>query len=255
MNKFNLLISFSVSLLLPFFALGAEPKQPEMYTYATYFSCDVVQEKAVDELVKSTYAPVYDAAVKDGTIAGWGWLAHHTGGEWRRILYHAAPSVDGLFAAQKKMGKKLDAVLGVNPDAMAKGCKTHVDNIWQFVAGSGSAAKSLPRGKAALSVYMECSFEGEENADEIFKTHFSPIYNAQIGKGKLTSWGWLSHVIGGKYRRLETLSAENYSDLLKARESILDSLYQDGKNKHAAEFSKICTSHVDYLWDIQLETP
>jgi hypothetical protein len=33
--------------------------------------------------------------VEDGAITGWGWLAHHTGGTWRRIRYHNATSLDG----------------------------------------------------------------------------------------------------------------------------------------------------------------
>ncbi len=60
-------------------------------------------------------------------------------------------------------------------------------------------------------------------------------------------------VIGGKYRRLQTATAENYSDLLKAQKNILDKLYAK-ENKHSTEFDKICTSHQDYLWDINNET-
>mgnify|MGYP000720855998 CR=1 FL=1 len=255
MKQFKILLSFAVSLLLPFAASAEEKKATEMYSYATYFQCDVAQEQAVDDLVKSKYAAVYDAAVKDGTIAGWGWLAHHTGGKWRRILYHSAPSVQGLFDAQDTMGKKLDAALGKAPDAIANGCKTHDDYIWQFVAGSNSDAISARRGKASMSVYMVCDFNKEERADEIVKTNFAPVYDSFVGKGKLTSWGWLSHVVGGKYRKLATMSAESYEDLLKARAGILNKLFYDGDKKIGEEFSSICGSHQDYLWDIKIESP
>jgi hypothetical protein len=249
MKLFRALSGVTV-LLLSLSAISAEEKKTEMYVYATYFNCDPNLEDAVDEQVNKTYRPIYNNAAKNSTIANWGWLKHHTGGQWRRILYHSAPSVSALFSAQEQMNKEFDRAFGKNPDALGKGCKSHDDYIWQYVTGSRASLTSSPRGKASMSVYMECSFMGEDRADEIFKKHFAPIYNAQVGKGKLVSWGWMSHVIGGKYRRLETLSANNYEDLLKAKNSILDTLYYKGSNKYAEEFTKICTSHQDYLWDI-----
>jgi len=247
---------FSVVTILLFSlsALSAEEKKSEMYVYASYFNCDPNLEDAVDEEVNKTYTAIYNEAVKDGIIANWGWLKHHTGGQWRRLLYHSAPSIIALFSAQEQMSKKFDAVFANKTDDLTQGCKTHDDYVWQYVTGSRPSLTGMPRGKASMSVYMECSFMGEDNADKIFKKYFAPIYNAQVGKGKLTSWGWMSHVIGGKYRRLETLTANNYEDLLKAKESIINTLYYNGTNKHADEFSKICTSHQDYLWDIKSET-
>lgn len=255
MKPFKILISFIVSLILSFSAVAEKEKSQKMYSYATYFYCDVGQEDAADELVKTSYAPVYDAGVKNGSIKGWGWLAHHTGGQWRRILYHTAPTIQGLFDAQKSMGKKLDQVLGKEPDALAKGCKSHDDYIWEYVAGNRSVTEVMARGKASMSVYMVCDFNKEERADEIVKTSFAPVYDSFIGKGKLTSWGWLSHVVGGEYRKLATMSAENFADLLTARAAILEQLFYKGDKKISEEFSNICGSHQDYLWDIKIESP
>jgi hypothetical protein len=253
MNPFKEIPKLIAVLLLPFSVFCAAEEESEMYVYSTYFKCEPEQESAVDELVQRAYVPIYNDSVKNGTIANWGWLKHHTGGEWRRVLYHSAPSVDALFTAQDIMNKKFEAALGKSTDALGRGCKSHEDYVWQYVTGSRPSLVGGTRGKASLSVYMECSFSREEKADEIFKEHFAPVFNAQVGKGKLTSWGWLSHVIGGKYRRLQTATADNYVDLLKAQKSILDTLY-DKDNKHSAEFSEICTSHQDYLWDIKTES-
>jgi hypothetical protein len=253
MNPFKVIPKLIAVLLLPFSVFCAAEEESEMYVYSTYFKCEPEQESAVDELVQRAYVPIYNDSVKNGTIANWGWLKHHTGGEWRRVLYHSAPSVDALFTAQDIMNKKFEAALGKSTDALGRGCKSHEDYVWQYVTGSRPSLVGGTRGKASLSVYMECSFSREEKADEIFKEHFAPVFNAQVGKGKLTSWGWLSHVIGGKYRRLQTATADNYVDLLKAQKSILDTLY-DKDNKHSAEFSEICTSHQDYLWDIKTES-
>ncbi|ARD43261.1 hypothetical protein [Colwellia sp. PAMC 21821] len=252
MNLSKVIPKIIAVLLIPISVFCAAEEKPEMFVYSTYFNCEPEQEPAVDEQILKNYAPIYNASVKSGTIANWGWLKHHTGGQWRRILYHSAPSIDALFAAQDSMNEKFSDVFGDSIDAVGRGCKSHEDYIWQYVTGSRPALDGATRGKASLSVYMECSFSGEEEADEIFKKHFAPVFNAEVGKGKLTSWGWMSHVLGGKYRRLQTATADNYSDLLKAQERILDTLY--GKNnKHSEEFSEICTSHQDYLWDISKE--
>jgi hypothetical protein len=93
----------------------------------------------------------------------------------------------------------------------------------------------------------------EERADEIVKTVFAPVYDKAVADGKITSWGWNSHVVGGKYRRLATLSAKDFPSLLKARGEILDSIYGEGENAAANEYATICTSHSDYLWEIQHE--
>ena len=70
---------------------------------------------------------------------------------------------------------------------------------------------------------------------------------------KITSWGWSSHILGGKYRRLSTMTAASFADLRKARDEILATLYGEDENAEADEFATICTSHSDYLWDIQHE--
>jgi hypothetical protein len=41
-----------------------------------------------NEIFELAYLPAFEAAVADGTITSFGWLAHHTGGKWRRVLYH-----------------------------------------------------------------------------------------------------------------------------------------------------------------------
>jgi len=50
-------------------ALAQEAEEaPKVFTYATYFYCDVTGEERVDEIVKTQNAPVYDQLVKEGVI-------------------------------------------------------------------------------------------------------------------------------------------------------------------------------------------
>ncbi len=224
---------------------------PSMFTYATYFYCDVTGQERVDEIVKSKFAPVYDQMVKEGKISGWGWLAHHTGGKWKRVQYHQAPSVEALLDAQEEMDKRFDASMdeALNTE-FGKICNTHDDYIWAVEAGSASDS----RGEAGFSVYYQCNESKEERADEIFKNDFAPLLNKYVEAGKFTSWGWSSHWVGGKYRRLQTMTAANHQALLKSRGELIDEMYAEG-NAAGEEFTEICGSHADYMWNIQLETP
>jgi len=240
----------TLAISTPAALMAEEEKAAENYTYATYFYCKTSTQEQVDELVKANTVPVYDAAVADGTIKSWGWLAHHTGGKWRRIQYHGSDSIAGLLAAQETLAERMDAAGGDEDNAFGKICGAHDDYIWKSEAGSAADTK---RGSVGISVYHVCNIAKEERSDEIVKKVFAPIYDKAVADGKITSWGWSSHLIGGKYRRLSTLTGANYTDLLKAQGEILDAIYGDGDNAEANEFSNICTSHADYLWDIQHE--
>lgn len=226
-----------------------EPQEAESYIYATYFYCDTAQEKEADELVKKNTAPIYDAAVADGTITGWGWLAHHTGGQWRRVQYHTSNSIEGLLAGQEAIGKRINEA-GLADDGFPEICNAHDDYIWKREAGS----TQQKRGSAGLSVYEVCNMNGEERSKELVKTVFAPVLDKAVADGKLTSWGWNSHVLGGKYRVLQTMTAKDNATLLKTRNEIIETLYGDGDDSPASEYSAICTSHTDYLWEVRHES-
>ena len=204
----------------------------------------------MDAVVEKVQKPILDAAVADGTIKGWGWLAHHTGGKWRRLRYHSASSIDELLQALQTIGDKIDEASG-DDNTFGQICNQHDDYIWRSVTGSGGDVLSAPRGKVGISVYHQCKMSKENRADELVKTVFAPVYNAHVGDGKLRSWGWSEHMVGGKYRRLGTLTADDWPTLMKMRASIFESLKD---NDLADEFGEICGSHSDYLWEIRYET-
>ncbi|MFC1606254.1 hypothetical protein ACFL33_05275 [Pseudomonadota bacterium] len=229
-------------------AQAQEAEKPTMFTYATYFYCDVTGQDRVDEIVKKENAPVYDQMVKEGLISGWGWLAHHTGGKWRRIQYYQAPTVSALLDAQDEMDKRFKAAGGDDME-FGKICNAHDDYIWEVE--SGTTGKD--RGKAGFSVYYTCNEAKEERADEIFAKDFGPILDKYVAAGKLNSWGWSSHWVGGKFRRLQTMTGADFKSLLAARAELIDEMYSED-NKAGEEFNAICGSHSDYMWEIQLET-
>ena len=238
------IVALALSAPLPLTAQDEEPA--DSYIYATYFYCDTARQEQADEMIKKNTAPIYDAAVADGTITGWGWLAHHTGGKWRRIQYHTSSTIEGLLAAQDTLAERAEKA-GVSNDDFSEICGAHDDYIWKAVAGN---TLQVTRGKAGLSVYEVCDMSREERADEIVQKIFAPVLEKAVADGKLTSWGWSSHVVGGKYRRLSTMTAKDFPGLLKAREEIIEAVYGGGDNAEANEYADVCGSHADYLWEI-----
>lgn len=228
-------------------SVAAIAQDDESYIYVTYMNCEVAEEDKVDQIVEEVEKPVYDAAVADGTMTGWGWLAHHTGGNWRRVRYHSGGSIEQLLTGLDVVSERLDE----ESEEIGEICESHDDYIWRSVTGSGGDVLAVQRGKVGLSTYHVCDTR-EAAADEIVKKIFAPVYDEHIGEGKLTSWGWAEHIVGGKYRRLGTMTAEDWPSLLAARESILEA-GQD--SEIAGLFAEICYSHADYMWEIRHENP
>jgi len=225
----------------------AQAPQKEPYIYVTYFICDVSAQDRADEILQQTLKPTLDAAVNDGTLSNWGWLAHHTGGHWRRALYYSAPSMEMLLATEAKIVADMQGKnkkLGAEFDKI---CNSHDDYIWRAVAGS---APNVPRGGASFSTYFVCTQTREEEADAIVKQVFAPMYDKLVAEGKLKSWGWNEHVVGAEFRRLATLTAVDVPSLMAARGSIVEAME---KNPIAHVFDGICGSHADYIWEIKSE--
>jgi len=222
------------------------------YIYTTYYYCGGGPLSRVDELTAES-APIMDKLVDDGTITAWGWYGHHTGGGWQRLTYHTANSMDELLDGSDAIQAALDAASDdddeADDDQMNFGqiCYRHDDYIWRTVVGAGDGADASP--KAGLSSYHVCDVDREERADEIVKEHVAPIMAKLVEDGKLTGWGWSVHEIGGRFRKLQTMTGSDHKAVLKARAEALDAIYADG-NEAGLELTDICGAHVDYMWDI-----
>ena len=246
----TLAIAVGISLFtLSCMAQEDEAEAPTNYIYSTYFYCGGGPLSRVDELTAET-APIMDKLVEDGEITGWGWYGHHTGGGWQRLAYHTASSMDQLLDGSDAIEAALDAANDddADDDQMNFGqiCYRHDDYIWEIVAGSGGGGGSA---KAGFSTYHVCDSTREERADEIIKEHAAPILDKLVEEGKLTSWGWSVHQVGGRFRKLQTMTGSDHKSVLQARNEAIDAIYADG-SKAGEELNDICGSHVDYMWDI-----
>ena len=96
--------------------------------------------------------------------------------------------------------------------------------------------------------YFYCAAASLTRADEIIASDAGRM-NQLVDDGTISGWGWSSHVVGGQFRKLQTMTAVDHKSLLKARGEAIDAIYGE-KNEAGAELSDICGPHVDYMWNI-----
>jgi hypothetical protein len=228
---------------------GAQDKPADVYVYSTYHDCEFAKQDRADEIHAQLQQPAAEAAVKDGSITGHGWMAHQTGGKWRRADYFTAGSVQALLDAQEKMGASDDAKAQKLNAEFGGICSSHEDYIWRRVAGNAGTAA---RGNAAFSTYYVCDQGRETQADALVQSSVAPILDKMVADGKLKTWGWNEHIVGGDFRRLETISAVDVKSLMEARDALVEAL-QD--NPAGDMLTDICPSHADYIWEIKSQAP
>jgi hypothetical protein len=253
MTKIKIMAMTAALTAIAFSAQAQDDDAPPRFTYATYFTCGGGPLARVDEIMAAD-ADRMNGLVEDGTIAAWGWMAHHTGGQWQRIAWYQADGMEALLDAG-------DAVAGDNDDdegddeaddaddgpTFGQVCPNHDDYIWQVENGKASDK----RGAVGMSVYHVCDINREDRADELVASHMAPILDKMVDDGELSSWGWQSHVVGGRFRKLQTMTAPDVKSLMKARGDAISALY-DEDDEAGAEFSEICGPHVDYIWQNQI---
>lgn len=229
----------------------AQDQAAERYIYASYEYCDMSKTDRYDELFEQVEKPVLDAAMKDGTINMYANLAHVAGGQWRRVNVIGAGSVQAALDARNTIGDRIDAnennkKLGAEASAI---CPSHDDYIWRVVAGN---VGSVNRGGASLSTYYVCDQRRESAADAVVKGMLAPVFDKMVANGKLKSWGWMEHIVGGKYRRVETMSAVDVKTLMAARAELIEVLED---NPAGDLFTDLCSEHTDYIWEIKAQAP
>ena len=110
-------------------------------------------------------------------------------------------------------------------------------------------AQNAPPSIAYVYVsYFECDPAGEARADEIIARNFKPHYDAAVQGGNLVSWSWLSHFVGGEWRRAHVIAATNMDDLMDAS-GALGEIIEETTPEAGRTFTEVCSRHVDYIWE------
>jgi hypothetical protein len=243
--------TFALMALVPLTLNAQVNETPQGYSYVTYYVCDMATQGNMDRIVEANEYAVFDKWVEEGKLMSWGYLAHFTGGRWRRAQYHVSPTMADALKNQEDLVREIYADNRAGGQARSEACSAHDDYLWALQQGS---PPGTDRGKVSLSIYFSCSTADQSRADEIFAEVYAPGLNELQKDGKIRSWGWQSHVLGGEYRRLQTLTGDDFASVIAAQmESIQQVNEKHGSLGH--EFAQICDSHTDYLWNIVHESP
>ena len=100
----------------------------------------------------------------------------------------------------------------------------------------------------AYATYFVCSPDGESRADEIISSSFKPHYDTAVEQGDISSWSWMQHYIGGKWRRVLVITAADMDSILDAS-GALGEIVQDQTPEAGRAFTEICSTHDDYMWE------
>lgn len=252
---------FSVALVFGFWLAASIPESavaqeedPAPIVYASYFECEAAGQSAGD-IIRDSWAPIAQSRVDSGALTAWGSLVHNTGGEWSRVLYHVATDRAGLFATIDEMVAEWLANESEAAAAFWDECDEHEDYVWEYVTGSDPAIElAQERPSAGMSVYYVCDQGRGALADLLVEEVFAPLWNEQVESGLINSWSWMSHLLGGQYRRILVADGATHDALLTARGNVIQAV-NESSGSLAAEFSDVCNGHTDYLWNIEMAGP
>ncbi len=98
-----------------------------------------------------------------------------------------------------------------------------------------------------FGAYYRCNVAMEARADELMEQIVGPVVQRHVDAGHLTGWSWLTHSMGGAWRRLMVMTGTDMNQMMEMRAQIL----QEVSANHADEmedFNRACASHDDYIW-------
>jgi len=217
--------------------------------FATYFRCNEAKEERADAIYKETVAPILEKQVKAGRLLTYGWSRHWMGGEWRRLEYMTGKDMNVMVEARDAYIDELIKQNAAAAEEFSAICPSHDDYVWTPGASS-QAPEAVGRNRPAVgaTTYFQCDSR-EDEADAIVKTAFAPVMNQQVKDGKIGSWVWLRHLLGGKYRRALVVDGASHAAMLSFWSGLAPAL-DAAQPQLSRRFTEICSSHSDYIWDL-----
>jgi hypothetical protein len=242
-------LAVATSLCGPSLAVAAEVPKTAM-VFATYYRCTEATEDRADAIFKDVMAPLWKKEADGGRIGAYGWSKHWAGGDWRRLEYIIGTDLDKMIDARDATINKLMAEHPKELAEFSSICSGHDDYLW--ASGASSQAPEVlarERGAVGLSTYFQCDAH-EDEADAIVKSAVAPVLNQHVQEGKITSWNWLQHRIGGKYRRAIVVDGPDHKSMVKYW-GVLGQALDAAQPRLWERFGEICYSHTDYVWDLK----
>lgn len=242
MKKTGFTLAAALLLLAPALAAQDTPG----IIFGMYLRCDQGMESRADQVVAEVWAPVIQSQIDAGRVAGWVWLAHEQGAEWRRLLATVGTDMGAMMEARDEMSARLTQ--DEDASGLWEACPGHDDYIWIATAQSTTDVDAV--GGATISAYHMCDRAREARADEIFGDILAPLYQKHIDMGHMASYGFYAHRMGGLHRRLETISGADHMTLMNMQGAVYTEAFETNPLA-MQEFSEICHAHSDYMWTNQ----
>lgn len=124
-------------------------------------------------------------------------------------------------------------------------CRTWVLTALLFSVPVTALAQNEPN--LVYATYFECNPADEARADEIVARIYAPHYNSAVEAGAIRGWSWLAHFVGGKWRRVLVLNADDMDSLIDAS-GALGEIIEESTPEAGRAFSAACPVHEDYIW-------
>jgi hypothetical protein len=243
--KTTIMLATTVTCLAASLPTNAQAQESQVFIAATYFHCNSATIRRADEAVDKEHKKILDGLVGNGTVSSWAWLNKYVGGEWLRAGYITGSNLQAVLnATGSSPVVRSDDHPKMDRKAIDETCSSGEDYIWHVLAGSDPRA---PRGKVSFSTYFVCDQTRETQADALVKHILAPKYDKLVAEKRLNTWAWAEHIIGGNYRRLQTMTAENLDTLIKAREGLVAGAEHDPVDE---AMMSICGSHQDVIWEV-----
>lgn len=221
---------------------------------SSYYDCVVGDESRADQIVEEVLAPILDRHVEAGNVTVWGWLSHATGGSWRRANFVGAADLETLLSTRAAIVQEMVNDHGEAAAELNRVCPSHDDYIWGAAADQSAEAVTTERPAVAISQYIRCDINREAEADAIVQRAMAPIYDRFVESGAITAWGYFAHVVGGEFRRLWTISGDDYPSLMTAWGE-MNQAVQAEEPGAGFLYNEICPTHVDYMWNTVMARP
>ena len=217
--------------------------------FGAYYRCNEAMEPRADEIYKTVLAPVLEKQKQAGLLSSHGWARHWAGGEWRRLGYMVGTDLDSVVDARNAYFEEVSSAHAKELAEFNGICSSHDDYIWQSVASSQAPdAVGAERAPVGMTTYFECDSR-EAEADAIFEAVYAPALNKHVEEKQISSWNWIRHMVGGKYRRALVFDGADHKSVLKYVAS-LNRGVNEAHPELRSRFAQICSSHTDYIWDL-----
>jgi hypothetical protein len=113
---------------------------------------------------------------------------------------------------------------------------------------------SIAHSQVSFAQYLECDQTREARADTIATEILAPVLDRLVSEGKLQSFSWLAHGIGGKWKRLGVITGTDLNTVMSARAELFTEL-QEKHPGELQELASICPTHEDYVWNVIVARP